>query len=541
MGILRTDKISGLETPTAVTGSVVFDGTGDSLTIASTNDFAFGTGDFTVEMWVYHTNLTGQQTYFGDTYGNTAGLYTYKTGTNQISLYDSTQRSVSAANIIQVNTWYHVAWTRESGILRAFLDGVKVDEDAHTVDYTTTQYYVGDTADSSSGEMIGYISNLRVLKGTALYTSDFTVPVHELEVIGDTVLLCCNNPDSAGADETGKTITANNDAAASTFSPGLTRDFTSGTEFKGVTTFDTQGYFVPPSGTTEQRGRGRGLIGGGENQSGQTNSIEYIQIQSTGNAQDFGDLSVARDRLGGGGNQIRGIFAGGSVDPHRNVIEYVTIATTGNSKDFGDLAYEGYAVGAAANSTRWLAIGSYGLNHISYVTISSLGDAQDFGDLREANDLYRAAGSPTRCVMWNKALRSFIQYVTWASKGNSQDFGHQEDHGVGGACSDSTRAIRFGGEDTPGSNKVNRINYITISSLGNEQDFGDLTNVSWGGDAVSNSIRGAHCLGSSNPSEVNTIDYVTIQTTGNAQDFGDLIAERLYYQSTTSDSHGAIS
>ena len=103
----------------------------------------------------------------------------------------------------------------------------------------------------------------RILNGTALYTSEFTPPVHELEVIGDTVLLCCNNPDSAGAEGTGKSITVNNDAAASTFSPGLTRDFTSGTEFQGVTVFDTQGYFVPPSGTTEQRGRGRGLFGGG--------------------------------------------------------------------------------------------------------------------------------------------------------------------------------------------------------------------------------------------------------------------------------------
>ena len=260
MGILRTNEISGLETPTPVTGSVLFDGTGDSLTIASTNDFAFGTGDFTIEMWVYHTDLTGQQTYFGDTHGNTAGIYTYKTTNNEISLYDTTQRSLSAQNVIQLNTWHHVAWTRASGTLRAFLDGVKVDEDTYTGSFTTTQYYVGDTADATSGEMFGYISNLRVLKGTALYTSDFTVPTHELEVIKDTVLLCCNNPDSAAAASyagigTSKTITVNGDAAASTFSPGLTRDFTFGTQFEGVTKFDTQGYFVPPSGTTEQRGR----------------------------------------------------------------------------------------------------------------------------------------------------------------------------------------------------------------------------------------------------------------------------------------------
>ena len=216
MGILRVDKLSGLETPTAVTGSVSFDGTGDYLTIASTSDFAFGTGDFTIEMFVYHTDLTGQQTYFGDTYGATAGIYTYKTSNNEISLYDTAQRSVSSNNVIKLNTWHHVAWTRENGVLRAFLDGVKVDEDTYTGDFTITQYYIGDTASTSSGEMFGYISNLRVLKGTALYTSDFTVPTHALEVIGDTVLLCCNNPDSAGADGTGKTITVNGDAAAST-------------------------------------------------------------------------------------------------------------------------------------------------------------------------------------------------------------------------------------------------------------------------------------------------------------------------------------
>ena len=131
--------------------------------------------------------------------------------------------------------------------------------------------------------LTGYISNLRILKGLHSTHGDFTVPTHALEVIGDTALLCCNNPDSAGAEATGKSITVNGDAAASTFSPGLTRDFTFGTEFKGVTTFDTQGYFVPPSGTTEQRGRGRGVFGGGLLcRSGiKTTTIEYSQFQTS--------------------------------------------------------------------------------------------------------------------------------------------------------------------------------------------------------------------------------------------------------------------
>ena len=253
MGILRTNTLSGLETPTPVTGSVVFDGTGDYLTLASSGDFAFGTGDFTVEMWVYHTDLTGQQTYFGDTYGSTAGIYTYKTSNNEISLYDTAQRSLSAVNVISANTWYHIAWTRQSGILRAFLNGSLVDSDTYTGNFTTTQYYVGDTAGTSSGGMIGFISNLRVLKGTALYTANFTPPTRELQPIGDTVLLCCNNSTSATAEATGKTITANGNAVASTFSPGLVRDFTYGTQFSGVSRFDTQGYFVPPSGNTQNR------------------------------------------------------------------------------------------------------------------------------------------------------------------------------------------------------------------------------------------------------------------------------------------------
>ena len=253
MGILRTNTLSGLETPTPVTGSVVFDGTGDYLTLASSGDFAFGTGDFTVEMWVYHTDLTGQQTYFGDTSGNTAGIYTYKTSNNEISLYDTAQRSLSAVNVISANTWYHIAWTRQSGILRAFLNGSLVDSDTYTGNFTTTQYYVGDTAGTSSGGMIGFISNLRVLKGTALYTSNFTPPSRELQPIGDTVLLCCNNSTSATAEATGKTITVNGNAVASTFSPGLVRDFTYGTQFSGVSRFDTQGYFVPPSGNTQNR------------------------------------------------------------------------------------------------------------------------------------------------------------------------------------------------------------------------------------------------------------------------------------------------
>ena len=64
------------------------------------------------------------------------------------------------------------------------------------------------------------------------------------------------------------------------------------------------------------------------------NTIEYITIATTGNATDFGNLSVGRSVLGGVHSYVRGCFGGGSGG---NVIDYITIDTVGNAADFGDL------------------------------------------------------------------------------------------------------------------------------------------------------------------------------------------------------------
>jgi len=551
MGILRTDKISGLETPTAVTGSVVFDGTGDYLSIASSSDFTFGTGDFTVELYVNATNFTNRGTFYdsravGGTTGITIG---HEASTGELRVY---MNATSGSDIIAqstdftTDTWYHVAVTRSSGTVRLFIDGILKDSGTRTSDMNNTNAVnIGyKTYDSSGYDYFsGYVSNFRILKGTALYTSNFTPSVHELEVIGDTVLLCCNNPDSAGADGTGKTITVNGDAAASTFSPGLTRDFTSGTEFQGVTVFDTQGYFVPPSGTTEQRGRGRGLFGGGNaNPGSQKNTIDFIQIQTQGNALDFGDLTSIRERLAGAAGAIRGLFAGGQVSPTTNVIEFVTISTTSNATDFGDLTTTRMDVGGASNTTRavFFAGGTPGNNSniIDFVTIASIGNAQDFGDLTDESSKGCGCGSPTRGIIF---IGFTVQYITWATTGNAQDFGDTTITNTSRmALSDSTRGIVAGGYASP--SKSNVIEYITIATLGNAQDFGDLTNGAYEPEgASSNSIRGVLALGDVLVvDETNAIDYITIQTTGNARDFGDL-TQRIKQGAACSDSHGGIS
>jgi len=539
MGILRTDKISGLETPTPVTGSVVFDGTEDYL---DTTVEVLAANNFTFEMWINTSNTsTGYLTVFeyGQHNSSSNGIICQVRNTGGVTgiftrngTTDTSGAGISSPYPIKVGEWNHIAITRDGTTVRLHVNGIYTGSGTWSKDFTATDLRIASARYLSGEHFDGYISNFRMLKGTALYGSaDFTVPAHELEVIGDTILLCCNNPDSAGADGTGKSITVNGDAAASSVSPGLTRDFTSGTEFRGVTTFDTQGYFVPPSGTTEQRGRGRGLFGGGL-APGRTNSIDYIQIQTQGNAQDFGDLTLARDKIAAASSATRGLFGGG--DPGTNVINFVTIASTGDAVDFGDLTAADQNLGGAANNTRGLFFGgSPNDDTIQYVTIASLGNAQDFGDLtRDEND-QRGCGSPIRCIIFERDAS--IDFVTFATTGNGTDFGDTiaENYNIS-ACSDSTRGIRIGGGASPSTSNE----YITIATTGNSQNFGDLTARSVQGQAVSDSKRGVISLGDDG-SRTNAMDYITIQTTGNAQDFGDLTAPR-DNGAACSDSHGGL-
>jgi len=117
------------------------------------------------------------------------------------------------------------------------------------------------------------------------------------------------------------------------------------------------------------------------------NIIDYVTIASTGNATDFGNLTVARDSAPTGAtNGTRGCFAGGAAPgvSWMNVIDYITIATTGDASDFGDLTAAVAYARANSDGTKgvWAGgdIASYS-NVIEYINIASTGNASDFGDL----------------------------------------------------------------------------------------------------------------------------------------------------------------
>ena len=552
MPTLRTDLISHSQL-TDGNASVLFDGTTDSITIPSTSAFAFGTGDWTVEMFVNFTSLSGQQTLVGDNYGNTAGWYLYKQSNNRLGVYYSSIIADGTATI-EADRWYHLAFVRHNGITSIFIDGVMDATGADTTDATITQYYIGDTADQTSGEFFGYMSNLRITR-TAVYKNNFTVPTFKLKEIPGTILLALQSSSSTteAAVVIGGSLSANGDPTATAFGPGLKEDIKGeGVVFDGVTNFDTQDYLIPPRGTTAERNRGRGLLFGGYSTSpaGHVKTIQSIEIQSFGNTQDFGDLTSIRSGVGAVSSKTRAVSCGGGSDTPAdytsvNTCEFVTIANSSNTTDFGDLTVTRTPYKASSNDTRGIIFGGYAhpanLNVIDFITIATAGNATDFGD--ELNTTGGGGGSCSSLtrgfIAGGGPVNNIISFVTIATTGNAQDFGDLLDEVRGcGGCSNNTRGV-FAGGAAPSSG-TNAINFITMSSAGDATDFGDLnTTEKIANRGTSNSIRGLFCGGYDGGTFVNSISAINIATTGDAVDFGD-ITGKLRYPSAVSDSHGGL-
>jgi len=279
----------------------------------------------------------------------------------------------------------------------------------------------------------------------------------------------------------------------------------------------------------------RGVIGGGYTQNNGTslNVINYIDISTTGNAVDFGDLSNARDGVAALSNQTRGVFGGGKTNGSRqNVMDYVTISTTGNATDFGDLLDTRAGMGASSNGTRGIFAGGYGSGSginayktdIDYITVATTGNATDFGDLVGGNQLLSSFADLTRGVIAGgyslaAAGDNTLQYITFDTTGNTTDFGDLTQGGyLSGSFSDATRGV-FGGGSGATYSFGDVIDYVTIQTTGNATDFGDLS-VGRETSGMADATRGVFSSGGASP-YVNTMDYVTIQTTGNATDFGD--------------------
>ena len=316
-----------------------------------------------------------------------------------------------------------------------------------------------------------------------------------------------------------------------------TMEFYNGNEWKQFT------YILDVQNSPSSRGRA--VFGGGYTPSLST-KMDFVNIHSLGNANNFGDLNHGGASKGTmGSNGTRGLFMGGywpAAPSKTDQIDYITIQSEGDSIDFGDLTNSNtWGAKGASSSTRGIRMGGYpSTDVIDYVEIDTLGNALDFGDLTVSRYSIGTLASPTKIFGGggnaSSTYYSLIETITTSSKGNAIDDGDLGNELTeAAAASNSVRGIWAGGSTL----FLSDIQYRTLSSSGNAIYFGDLTvgrrSVGSGASTQIRMVIG----GGRTPTILNTIDFVTIASAGNAQDFGDLTEPRRG-MGGLSDSHGGL-
>ncbi len=154
--------------------SLYFDGNGDYLT-ASSNDFNFGTNDFTIEAWVYPISGGTWYSIFDTRNANGSnGCVFLLSSANALYIGNGVTSVGSANGVVPYNVWSHVAVSRVSGTATLYVNGVNVGSGALGTSYSLTNARIGASFDSYYYS--GYIDGLRITKGVARYTAAFTPP-----------------------------------------------------------------------------------------------------------------------------------------------------------------------------------------------------------------------------------------------------------------------------------------------------------------------------------------------------------------------------
>lgn len=165
-----------------------FDGTGDRLDTASNQQFNFGTANFTVEFWINPSSWTtgAWNTVFAVGQGtNNGGLLIGKSDSNTFVIRQYGIASiVSTATLPTVGSWTHVACVRNSGTSTLYYNGVSIASASDSTNYSTTQpiAHIGNSDGTTYNHYYnGYISDLRITRGVARYTANFTPPATVLQ------------------------------------------------------------------------------------------------------------------------------------------------------------------------------------------------------------------------------------------------------------------------------------------------------------------------------------------------------------------------
>jgi hypothetical protein len=173
-----------------------FDGNSDSITFDSSSDLRLD-GDFTVEFWINNDTITQDVQHPSPiTFPNTSGQIYTNSSNNFYGLYYGSGDIVTTGNnSAQTGVWQHVAFTRSGTTCYAFVDGVlkNTATSSQVIGSSTGTFRIG-SYNGTGGDVDGKLSDVRIIKGTAAYTADFTPPTERLTEVAGTSLLTCNLP-----------------------------------------------------------------------------------------------------------------------------------------------------------------------------------------------------------------------------------------------------------------------------------------------------------------------------------------------------------
>ena len=584
MANLRTNNLSGEQGQKAYKGSLYFNGpaSADFLTLASSSDFDFSTGDVTVEAWVFMSSHPTHSHIFS------TQNFDLKVSNGQIRLF-TTSGQTDTTRTVTVGHWHHIAAVRSasinSGNWVVYLNGVGVNNSLGSVTSGDSVAEVAGRVRSSDEEFHGYISNLRVVNGTAVYTGDFEPPTSELTIVPNTVLLCCQDSNNPLQEATGKTLTpfGNHQEVDDTelvTNSGFTNDI-SGWTASGIQWSHSGGALMHFGNGSTQRniyqdvttviGKkyvARVLASSAEAdtaywQVGPTDATVTINYVADNNNsaqipyQHFFTATSTTTRIrfysydSSNSSNVRSYWYLASIklaeQPKQTEVipPYGVDAgnTFGGSIQQSTEGHMYFPTGRTEERGRGRAIWGGGQNPsnkvvMDYFQIQTGGITFDFGNLTDARNEVRACGSSTRGV-WaggrDPGLSNIIDFVEIPTTANAVDFGNLTvARAAVAAVSNSTRGCFMAGF---APSNTNHIDFITIASLGDATDFGDMLGTYQAQGRAMSPTRG---LAAGNYGASNLIEFITIASTGNSTDFGDRTVAAYSLSGTSDNTRGVF-
>jgi len=170
-------------------GSILFDGS-SNLEAATSADFAFGTGDFTIEAWVYKTDSASWRILLDQNYSS-SGISIWTDTANKLKYYSGSGLKLTSTVEVPQDVWTHISLVRASASTKFYINGQSASSSwSDTIDYSTNvPFKIASDNNTGAYGYNGYISDVRVVKGTAIYTSNFTPNSAPLSAVTNTSLL----------------------------------------------------------------------------------------------------------------------------------------------------------------------------------------------------------------------------------------------------------------------------------------------------------------------------------------------------------------